>query len=381
MLELNFTKDHSEFRQSVRDFSQREIAPLIEESERTGKYPKQLLKRAAEAGLTGLMVPEEFGGSGAGVTFGCIASEETAHVCPGLGTGLTGSLGLTLLAEVGTPEQRRRYLEPTIAGTSSGAFAMTEPKGGSDVLAMDGRAVRTSSGWRIRTNKMFITGAPFCDYMFVVVYTSPERRGRGVSIFVLDRDTPGLDITPLDKLGHRSMETGAVFIDAEVPAAALLGEEGSGMSYIGSTLVAGRLTHAARSLGVARAAYEAAAKYAQERSAFGKPIGQHQAIQFKLARMFMAVRNASLNVMVTAMAYDAGEEVTAEVCAAKVVASEAAVSVASDAMQVFGGMSYMMETPVQRFLRDAYLYPISEGTTEINLRTLARSAGIGQETR
>lgn len=377
MLDIDWSEDHAAFRKTVRRFAQREVAPLVEEAERTGVYPKQLRKRAAEAGLVGLTLPEEFGGGGAGVTYQCIATEELARVCPGLGTGITLGLGTALLCTVGTEEQRDRYLVPTLAGDASGAFAMTEPAAGSDVLAMQGRAVRTDRGWKITANKMYITGAPFADYLFVAVYTAPERRGKGVSIFIVDRDTPGLEITKMDKLGHHSMETGMVFLDCDVPADALLGAEGAGMAYIGTTLESGRLTHAARSLGVARAAYEAAAEYANQRSTFGKLIGQHQGIQFKLARMLMTVRSAALNVMVTARALEDGNHVPTEVSAAKVIASEAAVHVASEAMQIFGGLSYIMETPVQRYLRDAYLYPISEGTTEIQLRTIARLQGYG----
>jgi alkylation response protein AidB-like acyl-CoA dehydrogenase len=180
----------------------------------------------------------------------------------------------------------------------------------------------------------------------------------------------------LDKLGHRSMETAAVFFDCHLPADALLGEEGAGMRYVGETLEIGRLTHAARSFGVARAAYDYAAEHARHRQTFGQPISSHQAIQFRLARMLVTLRSAGLHVMDTASRLEQGGEVMMDACMAKLVASEAAVSVASDAMQVMGGLGYMMEAPVQRYLRDAYLYPVSEGTTEIQLRTIARLAGL-----
>lgn len=369
--------EHAAFRASCREFAEREIAPLVDEAERRGVYPRHLRQRAAAAGLTGLSLPEEFGGAGAGPTFQVIAIEELARVCAGLATGLTGGLGQHLLCTVATREQRDRYLGPTLAGEASGAFAMSEPDAGSDVLNMKGRATRLPDGrWQLNAQKMYITGAPFADYLFVVVYTSPERRGKGVSLFLVPTDTPGVEMHHLDKLGHRSMETAAVFLDCTLPPDALLGEEGAGMRYIGETLEVGRVTHAARSLGVARAAYEYADAHAHQRVAFGQTINRYQAIEFRLARMLITLRSAALHVMETARALEAGRPVMLEACMAKVVASEAAVGVASDAMQIMGGLGYMMETPVQRYLRDAFLYPVSEGTTEIQLRTIARLAGI-----
>jgi alkylation response protein AidB-like acyl-CoA dehydrogenase len=371
------TPEHESFRAMCRDFAEREIAPLVDEAEATGTYPRELLQRAGAAGLSSLSTPVEFGGSGAGPTFLVIAIEELARVCAGLATGLTGGLGQHLLCTVATPEQREEYLGPTLLGEASGAFAMTEPDAGSDVLNMKGRAERLDDGrWRLTAQKMYITGAPFADYLFVVVYTAPERRRNGLSLFLVPTDTPGVEMQHLDKLGHRSMETAAVFFDCTLPAEALLGDEGAGMSYVSETLEIGRLTHAARSLGVARAAYDYAAEHARERVTFGNAISSYQSIQFRLARMLMDLRSTALHVMNTAERLENGGDVMMEACMAKVIASETAVGVSSDAMQIMGGLGYMMETPVQRYLRDAYLYPVSEGTTEIQLRTIARLAGF-----
>lgn len=371
------TPEHASFRAMCRDFAEREIAPLVDEAERSGVYPRELRRRAADAGLSGLSTPVEFGGSGAGPTFQVIAIEELARVCAGLATGLTGGLGQHLLCTVASDAQRDRYLGPTLLGDASGAFAMTEPDAGSDVLNMRGRATRLEDGrWKLTAQKMYITGAPFADYLFVVVYTAPERRRNGVSLFLVPTDAAGVEMQHLDKLGHRSMETAAVFLDCVLPGDALLGEEGAGMRYVGETLEVGRLTHAARSLGVARAAYEYAEDHARQRVTFGNLISSYQSIQFKLARMLITLRSTALHVMNTAERLEAGGNVMMEACMAKVVASEAAVDVSSDAMQIMGGLGYMTETPVQRCLRDAYLYPVSEGTTEIQLRTIARLAGI-----
>ncbi len=371
------TPEHESFRAMCRDFAEREIAPLVDEAEATGVYPKQIRLRASEAGLSGLGTPVEFGGSGASASFQVIAIEELARVCAGISTGLTGGLGQHLLCSVATEAQRDKYLAPTLMGQASGAFAMTEPDAGSDVLNMSGRATRLDNGgWHLHAQKMYITGAPFSDYLFVVVYTAPERRRNGVSLFLVPTDSPGVEMHHLDKLGHRSMETAAVFFDCELPPDALLGEEGAGMKYVSETLEIGRLTHAARSLGVAKAAYEYAEDHAKNRVTFGNTIASYQSIQFKLARMRITLRSAALHVMNTAERLDAGRNVMMDACMAKVVASEAAVDVSTEAMQIMGGLGYMNETPVNRCFRDAFLYPVSEGTTEIQLRTIARLAGL-----
>lgn len=368
-------EEESAFRQSCRRFAEQKIAPLVEEAERTGVYPLHLRQQAGEAGFLAITAPQQYGGAGAGYVFQCIAVEEFARVCAGLATGL-GGLAQRLLPSIGTPDQIQRYYLPTIQGKMAGAFAMTEPDAGSDVLAMKGRARRTQNGWHIRASKMYITGAPYSDYLVVVVYTNPESRSRGVSLFIVDSKTPGVEIQKMNKLGHRSMETGMVFLDCEVPESALLGKEGDGMRNVMSVLESGRLTHAARSLGVARACYELALEQAATRKAFGQPINQFQSIHFRLSRMCIELRSAKLHVYETAARYDKGHKVHLEASMAKVVASEAAIHLADDAMQIFGGQGYIMESPIQRFFRDARLYPISEGTTEIQLRTIAKEAGI-----
>lgn len=372
------TEEQRSFRDTCARFAAREIAPLVDEAESTGVYPRILRKKAAEIGLLGLGVPEAFGGTESGLWERCIMIEECAKVCAGLCTGLLG-LGQNLLPQLGTPAQFERYLKPLVHGDKASAFAMTEPNAGSDVLAMNGRAERTSTGWRIRANKLYITGAPCSDFMIVVVYTDRDARRNGVSIFLVDSDTPGVDIQKMDKLGHRSMETGNVFLDCEVPSDALLGEAGRGMDYVMSVLEEGRITHAARSLGVARAGYEAALSYSGMRETFGVPIMQHQAIQMKLAQMLIELRSAHLHVYSAASRKDAEMPALLDASMAKVVASEAAVSITDQAMRIFAGVGYINDAPVQRYFRDARLYPITEGTTEIQLRTIARTAVLQQE--
>lgn len=369
------TEEQQAFRDVCRRFAEKEIAPLVEEAERTGVYPRELRQAAASLGLLAISVPESMGGAGGSLWDRCIMIEECARICAGLATGLMG-LGGKLLPELCTPAQIEKYLTPTIRGEKASAFAMTEPNAGSDVLNMSGTATRTKGGWHITANKMYITGAPISDYMIVVVYTDRKARRNGVSLFLVDTNTPGIEIQSMDKLGHRSMETGIVFFDCTVPEDALLGEEGKGMSYVMSVLEEGRITHAARSLGVARAGYECAAEYAGTRKTFGKTINQYQAIQMKLAQMLIDLTSARLHVYSAAGKLDAGHSCHLEASMAKVVASEAAASITDQAMRIFAGVGYINESPVQRFFRDARLYPITEGTTEIQLRTIARTAGL-----
>lgn len=367
--------DQEEFRRTCRRFAEQEIAPLVESAEASGRYPLALRRKAGGAGLLGITAKEEHGGAGAGVVFKCILIEECARVCAGLTTGIMG-LGERLLASFGSPEQIKEYYVPTIRGEMFGAFAMSEPDAGSDVLAMRGRAEREGNGWRIRANKMYITGATCSDYMLVVVYTNREARRNGLSVFLVPTKTPGIEMHLLDKLGHRSMETASVFLDCWVPADALIAEEGHGMTYVMHFLEEARITHAARSLGVARAGYEQAAEYARGRKVFGSTINTYQAIQMKLAQMLINVESARLHVYSAAQKLDAGQPAHLEASMAKVVASEAAVGVTDQALRILAGIGYMNETPLQRVFRDARLYPITEGTNEIQLRTIARAAGI-----
>ncbi|MCP5370932.1 MAG: acyl-CoA dehydrogenase family protein [Hyphomicrobiales bacterium] len=369
------SEEETQFRDVCRRFAAKEIAPRIDAAERTGVYPRELRKIAGKAGLLGITAPEEFGGAGAPMVFQCIAIEEFASVCAGLASGLNG-LGARMLVRVGTGAQKERYLKPTLAGDTGSAFAMTEPDAGSDVLALRTTAKPEGNGWRITGSKLYATGAPCSDYMIVVAYTDRDKRRDGLSLFLVDTDTEGVEIHKMDKLGHRSMETGAVFLDCVVPASALLGEAGQAMPNIMELLEEGRITHAARSLGVARGALDLAVDYASQRRTFGRKINEYQIIQMKLAQMLTEFRSAKLHVYDSARQYDAGAPTLMEACMAKLVASEAAVSITDQGMRIFAGAGYINESPINRFFRDARLYPISEGTNEIQMRTICRLAGI-----
>lgn len=372
---MHETEEQSQFRDVCRRFAETEMAPLVEAAEASGRYPMALRRKAGNAGLLGITASTEHGGSGAGLYFQCIMLEECARVCAGLATGFMG-LGLRMLGTYGNADQLANYYAPAVRGEKMSAFAMSEPDAGSDVLAMRGTAEREDGGWRIRASKMYITGATCCDYLLVVVYTDKSARRNGLSVFIVDRDTPGIEMSLLDKMGHRSMETAAVFLDCWVPESALLGDTGRGMEYVLHFLEEARITHAARSLGVARAGYEQAADYARMRKVFGNTINAYQAIQMKLAKMLIEVTSARLHVYSAALRLDSGKPAHLEASMAKVVASEAAVGVTDEALRILAGVGYMTATPAQRLFRDARLYPISEGTNEIQLRTIARTAGL-----
>ncbi|GAA4536700.1 acyl-CoA dehydrogenase family protein [Pseudonocardia xishanensis] len=365
------------FRAACVDFAARVVAPAVEEAEATGRFPRHVLRAAGEAGLLGVSLPVELGGQGAPFRYHCVVAEEMGRVCPGIGAGLSGPC-LGILAAHGSPEQHERWLRPAVAGELLGAIALTDPDGGSDLLAMRGSATRVDDGWHIRASKMYITGGPISDFMIVLVYTDRQAGARGMSAFVVDSSTPGVEIRELDKLGHRSIETGAVFLDCVVPPDAIVGREGDGMRCIGTFLERGRLLHAARSLGVARAAYDAAVLHAQQRQAFGGPLTSHQSMAFRLARMLTDVRTARLHLEDACAVVERGGGTDATVAAsmAKMIAAEVSVEVSLAAMHVLGGQGYMSESPVQRYVRDALLYPISEGTTEIQLRTIAKYGGV-----
>ncbi len=363
------------FRDVCRRFAETEIEPLVTHAEATGIYPRELISKAAQNGFLGLTVPEKFGGGGGSLVHACVMIEEFSRVCAGLGTPMLG-LGQRLIPAFGTPDQIERYLTPIITGEKLTAFAMTEPGAGSDVLAMRGTATRTGDGWHIKANKIYATGAPCSDFMLVVVYTDRDKRRGGLSIFLVDSDTPGIDIHKMDKMGHLSMETGAVFFDCHVPEDALLGEEGRGMDYVMSALEEGRITHASRSLGVARAAYDASVEYAGQRETFGVTINKNQVIQGKLSQMLVDLTSARLHVYSAAELHESGAPALLEASMAKLVASEAAVSVTDQGMRLFAGVGYINDAPIQRYFRDARLYPISEGTNEIQHRTIARAAGL-----
>jgi alkylation response protein AidB-like acyl-CoA dehydrogenase len=379
MLGFRLDEEQESFRLAVRAFAERELAPRVEELERTERFPMDLFRELGRLGYLGVGIPEAWGGSGGDMVMRCLLIEEIARINCGVAAALLAHVGLATipLLKFGTDEQKRTYLGPALRGEKLGSFGLSEPNSGSDAASIRTTAERQGDHYVINGSKMFITNGNIADYCLVAAYTDRARRGDGISMFIVDTDTPGFSVSrKLKKLGHHTSETAALaFEDMRVPATALLGGVEGGFTQVTGTLEGGRITHAARSVGVSQAALEAALPYARERVQFGQPIARFQAIRFKLARMAMEVETARVAVWRAAWLFDRGPCMR-EAAMAKLFASEVAQRVTWEALQIFGGYGYITEFPVERFWRDARLMTITEGTSEIQLIVIARELGL-----
>jgi alkylation response protein AidB-like acyl-CoA dehydrogenase len=361
---------------TVRRFVQREVIPVASQYEHADEYPQPLVDRMKELGLFGATIPEEWGGLGLDYSTYAQVVEE---ICRGW-MSLSGVLNTHLmlayaLVHYGTRAQKERWLPAMARGEHRGAFLLTEPHAGSDAQQIRTTAKRDGDGWVINGSKMFITNARTATLLEIVAKTDPtaDPPHKGISLFVAEKG-PGCTVSrDIHKLGYRGIETCEVHLeDFRVPAAALVGEEGKGFTQAMSGLEVGRINIAARAVGVARAAFEDAIRYAQQRTAFGKPICEHQAIQLKLADMATKIEASRLLVRQAATMKDRGERCDLQAGMAKLFASEAAREVSLEAMRILGGYGYTQEFPVERYYRDAPLMIIGEGTNEIQRLVIAR---------
>lgn len=379
-MDFEFTEEQKMFRDAFRDFVQKEIAPLVEDAEKKEKFPRQILKKMADLGYLGVDYPPEYGGAGLGKIGASICIEEIARVCVGFSAAVIIDTENSVISifNHGTEEQKQKYLVPVLKGEKLGAFGLTEPNAGSDVAGIQTRAVRDGDNYVINGMKMWITNAPVCDFLLVAAYTDKSKGAKGgISLFIMDADTPGYSCRSLEKVCFRSSETGELaFQDCRVPKENLVGQEGKGFSYLVEALAGGRVVHAARSVGLAEGAFEASMKYAQERVAFGQPIFKNQAIAFKLARMATNIEAARWMSYRAAWLMDQGKESLKEASMAKLFASEMAVEVANEAMQIHGGVAFGMESPIQRYFRDSRLFTVTEGTSEIQQLVISREIGL-----
>lgn len=380
-MDLELTWEQQQLKNAVREFAQREIAPLVDEAEEKEEYPVQLFPKMGSMGYLCVRYPQKYGALEVGKVGECGVIEEIGKVCAGIAAGVMvqGGIGTAMVLENGNEEQKQRYIVPAIKGTRIGAFGLTEPNAGSDAAAIEGTAVRKGDKYVINATKMFITNGNIADFVCVAAYTDKSKGARGgVSVIMVDKGTPGFKVSrKLNKVGYHSAATAElVFSDCEVPASNLVGEEGKGFPYLMDTLKSGRISHAARSLGMTEAAYEASLKYANERVQFGKPIGKNQAVAFKIANMAAEIEAARWLIYRAAYLYDKGEPCLKEACMAKYFMGELSKRVCADALQIHGGYGYVMESPVQRYYRDAALNTITEGTSEIQLRVVARELGL-----
>ncbi len=356
------------FRQSVRSFVEREVLPVAEELDRHGEFPRRLFERMASLGYFGLRYPEDVGGQGADFQTVCIFFEELAAGSLSLAAiaAMQGLMGTVFVHRFGTDDQRRRYLMPALRGEKVGTFALTEPEAGSDLGAMRTRARRNENGWHLTGSKTWITSAPEADFLTVGAKTTDEPGIRDIALFLLDAGTPGFAVgKPIEKLGTRASLTSEVHIDCDLPDDALLGGEGQGVKNVGGTLSEIRIMTAALALGLARRALGDSARYAEERRAFGRPIGEFQLIGAKLADMATELHAARLMTYDAAASLDAGGDVTTVAAMAKYFATEVCARVVDEATRIYGSYGFAVEYPVQRYFRDARFLLYGGGTSEI----------------
>ncbi|HEX2173517.1 MAG TPA: acyl-CoA dehydrogenase family protein [Dehalococcoidia bacterium] len=376
-MDVVLSEEQALFQRTIREFATKEIAPHAARLDATGEFPAENIRKMAELGLTGLTIDPEYGGSGGGQLDLAIAAEEICRACAATGSVWLASLGLGVatIHQFGSEAQKKQYLPPLTAGEHVSAFGLTEPNSGSDAAALQLSATRQGDNYVLNGSKMFITNGGVAETTVVFATQDKSQRARGISAFIVEKDTPGFVATKrLEKMGiHASPTAELVFDNVVIPAANRIGEEGLGFKYAMQILVASRIGVASQGLGVARAALEEATAYAKQRMTFGKPIADHQAIQFMLADMATQLEAARLLVYRAASLHDKGLPFTKEASMAKLYASEAAKQIADKAVQIHGGYGYIREFAVERLYRDARIISLYEGTSEIQRLIIARN--------
>ncbi len=376
-MDFGFNEEHRLFRDMVRDFVEKEVRPRARHIDETGEFPWDAIRKMGELGLLGLDVPEEYGGMGADTISVAIMFEELGAGCGSTALAAEAHLclGTAAIAMFGNEEQKQRFLRPLAEGKSLAGLGLTEPGAGSDLVnGIRTTARRDGNEWVINGAKMWLTNAGVADYVVLLVRTDPAGGSRSLSQIIVPTDTPGFEVGPPEKkMGLHGAWSHAISLDnVRVPVDNLLGEENRGLHQTLQVLDGGRIAIAALALGIGRAAYEAALRYARERKTFGRPIFEHQAIQFKLADMATRLEAARWLIYRAAWLKDQGQPYTKAGAMAKLVATEAAEFVAREAIQIHGGYGYSREYEVERMYRDARLMSIGEGTTEIMKLVIAK---------
>jgi alkylation response protein AidB-like acyl-CoA dehydrogenase len=371
------TDEHRLMRKTVRDFAEKEIAPLAADIDRTCRFPKETFAKMAAQGLLGIPYPEEWGGAGLDYLSYAIAVEEVARVCGSTALSMAAhtTLGCGPLFQFGTKAQKERFLPRLTSGEILGAYGLTEPNSGSDAGGMQSRAVKDGEWWVLNGQKAWMTNGGVAGLYTVTALTEPAKKTKGITAFLVERGTKGADIgSEYEKLGCRGSNTVEFFMtDCRVHESMVLGEVNRGFPQFMEILNMGRISIGAMALGLAQAAIEAASKYALEREQFGKPIGHFQAIQFMLADMSTEVEAARLLVYQAARLKDLGEPFAVPASKAKLFASEAAHRACHKAIQIHGGYGYSKEFPVERYMRDAKLTEIGEGTSEVQRMIIGKA--------
>ena len=376
MLDFDLPEDVVLLRETVREFARDEIAPIAAEIDRTDEFPRHLWPAMGALGLHGITVPEADGGVGLGYLAHCVAMEEVSRASGsvGLSYGAHSNLCINQIARNGTEAQKRKYLPPLIAGEHVGALAMSEPGAGSDVISMELTARKVGNCYRLTGTKMWITNGHYADTIVVYAKTTPSAGSRGITAFIVEKDFPGFRVAQkLDKLGMRGSPTSElVFDDCEVPAENVLGAVDGGVAVLMSGLDYERLILSAGPIGLMQACLDTVLPYVHERRQFGRAIGEFQLVQGKLADMYATLNACRSYVYTVARSADRGRITRKDAAAAILYASERATRMGLDAIQLLGGNGYINEFPAGRLLRDAKLYEIGAGTSEIRRMLVGR---------
>ena len=374
------TEEQVELKKMVRNVLEKELAPLVKEYDVKSEFPMQVFQKLGEVGLWGMDIPAEYGGPGFDSQTLCLQREEFGRGDAGFSVSFGAStVGFKIMMAGGSEEQKHWVADKIINEGKITAMCITESQGGSDVAATRTKAVRDGDGYVINGVKTFITNGSLADIYIVVASTAPELRGKGLSCFIVERDRPGVSVgKEEDKMGIRlSNTTDVIFEDVRIPADHLIGRENEGFKYVMKALEKSRPIAVGPVVGLAQAALDAAVQYSKERVVFGKPIGQNQGIRFMLAEMEMKVEAARQLMLYACQLIDEGRPIGYHGSIAKTFASEAAVSVTNDALQIFGGYGYSREYPIEKMVRDARIYTIFEGANQIQ-RDIIGKAIIGK---
>ncbi|RDU35405.1 acyl-CoA dehydrogenase [Neobacillus piezotolerans] len=378
-MDFNLTAEQEMIKKTIREFADAEVAPGALERDRTKQFPADIFKKLGEMGIMGLPFPEEYGGGGADTISFAIVTEELSRACGS--TGITYSAHISLggapINMFGTEEQKRKYLAPICTGESFGAFGLTEPNAGSDAGGTRTSAKEENGEWVINGSKCFITNASYAKHLALTAVTGQSEEGKEISAIIVPTDAKGFKVIDnYEKMGlHSSNTTELVMEDVRVPTENLLGKRGEGFKQFLITLDGGRIGIGAMAVGIAQAAYDKASQYAKERKQFGKSLSSFQAIQFKLADMALKIELARTMVYKAAWLKDNGKPFTKEAAMCKLYASEICMEVTDQAVQIHGGYGYMKDYHVERYMRDAKLLEIGEGTSEIQRIVIAREIG------
>lgn len=378
-MDLELSEELKMFQEAIRDFAQKEVAPIVKSAEENEETPRELFAKMGSLGYLCADYPEQYGGGGLGKIAECIMVEEVAKLCSGIASGLLTQSGLAtrIIIKRGDESQKGKYLIPAARGQKIASFGLTEAEAGSDAAAIKTTAVKKGDVYVLSGGKVYITNGQYCDFSVVAAVTDKTRGPKGISVFILESDTPGFSRVKMKKLGNLASVTSQFFFDdCKVPAANLVGEEGQGFKYVLEALNSARISHSARSIGTAQAALEASVKYAKERVQFGQPIGKFEAIAFKIAEMAMEIEAARSLLYRVALLYEKGNECRKEGPMTKLFSAEVAIKATQEAMRIYAGAGYVGDSPVERLYRDAILYHSTEGTGEIQKLVISRELGL-----